>query len=164
MTMQVQGLQSTLKTLSTLKPALKKQFFKDAREIVSPAVDEAKGAYKSDYLSGMSRAWTPKGRPSVFPWNSGLASAGVAVKTSLSKRNDAVLSIIQKDVAASILDMAGKKSDKRGFASHLTAKSDPPSRVMWRSYEHNAGAIEARMALSVKKVMAEITALEKLVF
>ena len=72
MTMQVQGLESTLKTLQKIQPEVKKQFFKDAKQIVKPAVDEAKGAYRSDYLSGMTRAWSPGGRP-IFPWNLGAA-------------------------------------------------------------------------------------------
>jgi hypothetical protein len=164
MTMQVQGLESTLKVLQKIQPEVKKQFFKDAKQIVRPAVDEAKGAYRSDYLSGMSRAWKDKDRGILlFPYNQSAASKGVAVQTSLSKKQDAVLTITQKDIGASILDMAGKRSNKRNFGSNLTAISDPPSRVMWRAYENNAGAIEAEMQKSVDEVMTKVNALEKLV-
>jgi len=161
--LEVQGLESTLKALQKIQPEVKKQFFKDAKQIVKPAVDEAKNAYRTDYLSGMSRAWKPKDRPQVFPWDQSAASKGVAVSTSLSKKRDAVLTIIQKDIGASIVDMAGKKSDKRGFGSHLTAKALAPSRVMWRSYEQHAGDIEAQMQLSVNQVMKRISAIEKMV-
>jgi len=164
MTMQVQGLESTLKVLQKIQPEVKKQFFKDAKQIVRPAVDEAKNAYRSDYLSGMSRAWKDKDRGILlFPYNQSAASKGVAVQTSLSKKQDAVLTITQKDIGASILDMAGKRSNKRNFGSNLTAISDPPSRVMWRAYENNAGAIEAEMQKSVDEVMTKVNALEKLV-
>jgi len=164
MTMQVQGLESTLKVLQKIQPEVKKQFFKDAKQIVRPAVDEAKNAYRSDYLSGMSRAWKDKDRGILlFPYNQSAASKGVAVQTSLSKKQDAVLTITQKDIGASILDMAGKRSNKRNFGSNLTAISDPPSRVMWRAYENNAGAIEAEMKKSVDEVMTKVNALEKLV-
>ena len=160
MTMQVQGLESTLKVLQKIQPEVKKQFFKDAKQIVRPAIDEAKGAYRSDYLSGMSRAWAPGGRP-IFPWNQTSASKGVAVTTSLSKKQDAVLTFTQKDAAASIFDMAGKTTNNR-LGNALNA-FNTPSRVMWRAYEQHAGAIEGEMKQSVDEVMKRINALEKLV-
>lgn len=158
MTMQVQGLESTLKALQKIQPEVKKQFFKDAKQIVKPAVNEAKNAYRSDYLSGMTRAWSPGGRP-IFPWNQASASKGVAVSTSLSKKQDAVLTIVQKDAAASIFDIAGKRSSNR-LGNALNA-FNTPSRVMWRSYEQHAGAIEAEMKQSVDEVMTRISALTK---
>jgi hypothetical protein len=160
MTMQVQGLESTLKVLQKIQPEVKKQFFKDAKQIVRPAIDEAKNAYRSDYLSGMTRAWAPGGRP-IFPWSQPKASKGVAVATSLSKKQDAVLTIVQKDAAAAIFDMAGKKTSNP-LGNALNA-FQTPSRVMWRSYEQHAGAIEAEMKKSVDEVMGRINALEKMV-
>lgn len=160
MTMQVQGLESTLKVLQKIQPEVKKQFFKDAKQIVRPAIDEAKGAYRSDYLSGMSRAWSPGGRP-IFPWNQASASKGVAVTTSLSKKQDAVLTFTQKDAAASIFDMAGKRTNNR-LGNALNA-FNTPSRVMWRAYEQHAGDIEGEMKKSVDEVMTQINALEKFV-
>ena len=81
MTMQVQGLESTLKALKKVQPEVQKQFFKDAKQIVKPAVNEAKNAYRTDYLSGMTRAWSPGGR-SIFPWSQSAAVRGVGVRTS----------------------------------------------------------------------------------
>ena len=160
MTMQVQGLESTLKVLQKIQPEVKKEFFKDAKRIVRPAVDEAKNAYRSDYLSGMTRAWSPGGRP-IFPWNQASASKGVAVTTSLSKKQDAILTITQKDAAASIFDIAGKRSFNR-FGNALNA-FNTPSRVMWRAYENNQGRIEDEMRQSVDEVMKRISALTKVV-
>ena len=158
MTMQVQGLESTLKVLQKIQPEVKKEFFKDAKRIVRPAVDEAKNAYRSDYLSGMTRAWAPGGRP-IFPWSQSKASTGVAVATSLSKKQDAVLTITQKDAAAAIFDMAGRKTSNP-LGNALNA-FNTPSRVMWRSYEQHAGAIEGEMKKSVDDVMSRISALTK---
>ena len=160
MTMQVQGLESTLKALQQIQPDLKKEFFKDAKRIVKPAVDEAKGAYRSDYLSGMTRAWKPNGR-TIFPWNQSAAVKGVGVKTSLSKKKDAILTFNQKDAGASIFDISGRKSSNR-LGDALNAFGEP-SRVMWRAYENNAGRIEAEMSVSVDAVMKRITAIEKMV-
>jgi hypothetical protein len=161
MTMQVQGLESTLKVLQKIQPEVKKQFFKDAKKIVRPAVDEAKNAYRTDYLSGMTRAWAPGGRP-IFPWNIGAAQKGVTVATSLSKKQDAVLTFTQKDAGATIFDIAGKRTDNR-LGRALNA-FNTPSRVMWRAYEQHAGAIEDEMSKSVDEVMARISDLQKAVF
>lgn len=158
MTMQVQGLESTLKALQKIQPEVKKEFLKDAKQIVKPAVDEAKGAYRSDYLSGMTRAWRPSGR-TIFPWNQSAAVRGVGVRTSLSKKKDAILTINQKDAGASIFDIAGRKSSNR-LGDALNAFGEP-SRVMWRAYENNAGRIEAEMAVSVDAVMKRIDSLTK---
>jgi hypothetical protein len=159
MTMQVQGLESTLKVLQQIQPEVKKQFFADAKQIVRPAIDEAKNAYRTDYLSGMSRAWAPGGRP-LFPWNQASASKGVTVATSLSKKQDAILTITQKDAAAAIFDMAGRKTSNP-LGNALNA-FNTPSRVMWRAYEQHAGAIEGEMSKSVDEVMKRINALEKM--
>lgn len=160
MTMEVQGLESTLKALQKIQPEVKKQFFADAKTIVRPAIDEAKNAYQTDYLSGMSRAWAPGGRP-LFPWSLPKASKGVAVATSLSKKQDAVLTIVQKDAAAAIFDMAGRKTSNP-LGNALNA-FNTPSRVMWRSYEQHAGDIEKEMTKSVDEVMGRISAITKMV-
>ena len=158
MSISVDGLESTLKALQKIQPEVKKQFFKDAKKIVKPAIDEAKGAYRSGYLSGMSRAWAPSGR-SIFPWSQGTAVKGVAVVTSLSKKQDAVLTIVQKDAAAAIFDMAGKRTTNP-LGNALNA-FQTPSRVMWRAYENNAGPIETEMKQSVDEVMARVSQLTK---
>lgn len=158
MSIHVEGLESTLKALKKVKPEVQKQFFKDAKQIVKPAVDDAKGSYRDNYLSGMTRAWKPGGR-TIFPWSGSAASRGVGVATSLSKKKDAILTIRQKDAAASIFDMAGKKSSNR-LGDALNAFGEP-SRVMWRAYEQHAGQIEKEMEKSVDEVMKQINQLTK---
>lgn len=168
MTMEVQGLESTLKTLQKIQPELKKQFFKDAKKILAPAVKDAKELYPTDPTqehggelpSGLSRAWKPGGR-SLFPYLQGVAVSGVKIETSLSKKKDAVLTIIQKDGAASVIDYAGTKHPNP-LGTALNRWAIRP-RVMWRAYEQNAGNIEAEMSRSVDDVMSRINALEKLV-
>ena len=48
MTMQVQGLESTLKALQKIQPEVKKQFFKDAKKILKVVVDDAKSLYLAE--------------------------------------------------------------------------------------------------------------------
>ena len=166
MTMQVQGLESTLKALQKIQPEVKTQFFKDAKKILKVVVDDAKSLYPAEdatknngsFPSGLSRAWAPGGRP-LFPYSQSAAMQGVKIETSLSKKKDAVLTIVQKDGAASVIDYAGTKTVNR-LGQALNGWAQKP-RVMWRSYENNAGAVEAEMKQSVDDVMSRISALTK---
>jgi len=166
MTMQVQGLESTLKALQKIQPEVKIQFFKDAKKILKVAVDEAKSLYPSEdatrnnggFPSGFSRAWAPGGRP-LFPYDQNKAVKGVKIETSLSKKKDAVLTIVNKDGAASVIDYAGTTSPN-ALGRSLNGWATKP-RVMWRSYENNKGRIEDEMQQSVNEVMTRISALTK---
>ena len=166
MTMQVQGLESTLKALQKIQPEVKKQFFKDAKKILRVVVDEAKSLYPAEdskrknggFPSGLSRAWKPGGRP-LFPYSQEKAVKGVKIETSLSKKKDAVLTIVNKDGAASVIDYAGTKTSN-ALGAALNGWATKP-RVMWRAYENNAGAVEAELQLSVDEVMSRVSALTK---
>jgi hypothetical protein len=163
--MQVQGLESTLKALKKVKPETQKQFFKDAKKILQPVVNEAKQLYpfgdstkkNGAWPSGISRTWAPGGR-GLFPYVQSAAVRGIKVQTSLSKKKDAVLTIVNTDAAASIVEFAGTNPNR--LADALNGWGNKP-RVMWRAYENNAGAVEAEMKQSVDKVMAEISQLTK---
>jgi hypothetical protein len=165
MTMQVQGLESTLKALKKVKPEVQKQFFKDAKKILKPVVDEAKQLYPFEdptkkngaWPSGISRTWAPSGR-GLFPYVQSAAVRGITVKTSLSKKSDAVLTIVNKDAAASIVEFAGTNPNR--LADALNGWGNKP-RVMWRAYENNAGQVESQMKVSVDEVMKQINDLTK---
>jgi len=166
MTMQVQGLESTLKALQKIQPEVKKQFFKDAKKILKVVVDDAKSLYPAEdstrknggFPSGLSRAWAPSGRP-LFPYSQEKAVKGVKIETSLSKKKDAVLTIVNKDGAASVIDYAGTKTSN-ALGAALNGWASKP-RVMWRAYENNKGAVEAELQLSVDEVMTRVSALTK---
>jgi len=165
MSISVDGLESTLKALKKVKPEVQKQFFKDAKKILKPVVDEAKKLYpygdptkkNGGWPSGISRTWAPGGR-GLFPYVQSAAVRGISVKTSLSKKNDAVLTIVNKDAAASIVEFAGTNSNR--LADALNNWGEKP-RVMWRAYENNAGQVESEMKQSVDEVMAQISQLTK---
>ena len=166
MSISVDGLESTLKALQKIQPEVKKQFFKDAKKILKVAVDEAKTLYPAEdstrknggFPSGLSRAWKPGGRP-LFPYSQEKAVQGVKIETSLSKKKDAVLTIVNKDGAASVIDYAGTKTSN-ALGAALNGWATKP-RVMWRAYENNAGKIEAELQSSCDEVMAQINQLTK---
>ena len=72
-----------------------------------------------------------------------------------------MLTIVNKDGAASVIDYAGLNNNN-ALGRALNGLASRP-RIMWRAYENNAGKIEAEMKLSVDDVMSRINALEKLV-
>lgn len=166
MSISVDGLESTLKALQKIQPEVKKQFFKDAKKILKVVVDDAKSLYPANdstrknggFPSGLSRSWAPGGRP-LFPYSQEKAVAGVKIETSLSKKRDAILTIVNKDGAASVIDYAGTKTSN-ALGAALNGWASKP-RVMWRAYENNQGAVEAEMSKSVDEVMAQVSQLTK---
>ena len=94
----------------------------------------------------------------MFPYVQSAAVRGISVKTSLSKKKDAVLTIVNTDAAASIVEFAGTNPNR--LADALNGWGNKP-RVMWRAYENNAGAVEAEMKQSIDEVMKQINQLTK---
>jgi|688.fasta_scaffold65538_7 hypothetical protein len=158
-TIQVFGVKEALKELRELDPQLRKDLNKKAKEVVKPATDAIKNAYPNKYLSGMSRSWTQRGNKK-FPYDRAAAQKAVGLKIDTGKRNQGTIVIIQKDPAASIIDMAGKAGGQSPqgarFVDAITAQFGPPSRVMWPTYERNADAVERNMVDLVEELMDTI--------
>lgn len=153
---EVFGVKEALKELASLDKELRKEINKEAKTIAKPAVDGIKGAYPSQYLSGMSKPWVQRGRQ-LFPYDQTAARKGVQLKIATGKKNVSVIGIQQQDAAAAILDMAGKKggTNPQGarFIASLTAMFGEPSRVMWPEYEKNSAGVEQGMLDVVQTVM-----------
>lgn len=156
---EIYGVKAAIKELRTLDPEMRKDINREAKELAKPVIDAAKRNYPPQFLSGMSRKWSDRGRQ-VFPYDQGKALKGVVLKIDTSKKNQGLIVVIQKDPAASIIDMAGKKggSNKRGesMIAALTLYFGPPSRVMWPAYEQNAAAVEQGFRELIEKVMDRI--------
>jgi hypothetical protein len=71
------------------------------------------------------------------------------------------ISIIQKDPAATIIDMAGKRGGKtqsgRNMISALTFGFNRPSRVMWPAYNANAEYVNQNMVELVEEIERQLT-------
>jgi hypothetical protein len=158
---RVEGVAETLRILQRINPELRRQLIKDLKQVTKPVTDAIKGNYTDELLSGTTRTWAPRGR-TIFPYSRGKAVSGVKVSVSSSKRSQTVLSITQKDPAASVFDMAGRKTDNR-LASAFDSRFPDASRVMWRSYEQADDALLREVEQSVGQVMASISNLTRAV-
>jgi hypothetical protein len=150
-TVEVIGVKETLRDLRTLEPELRKQFNKDAKKVAEPIVSDAKRRYPAQLLSGMARNWSVRGRQ-IFPYSQTAAARGVSVKVDTGRRSTNVITVIQKNPAAAIIDMAGKgngseRKQPQGdrFVSALTLNFGQPSRVMWPAAESRLDQVQAAM-------------------
>lgn len=142
MSIEVQGLQESLRVLNRLEPELKKEFAKNVQRIARPLKDTIDGRIpKQSPLSGWDhngpKGWAPK-------------KVSVRTDTRLPRRRLGsvatstiqVIKISTKGSSAAIADMAGKagggssrrspKYQRPNFAPALTAALGEPSRFMWR--------------------------------
>ena len=155
---EVYGIKSAIKELKKIDPELRKQINKDAKEIAQPIISAAKSNYPVAYLSGMKYGWAQKGRVK-FPYDQQKAIKGIVVKVDTAKKNKGTIVVMQKDPAAAIIDMAGKKGGNgvRGenFVK-LMSRFGKPSRVMWPAYEAHAPEVLANMEQLVEAVMEAV--------
>jgi hypothetical protein len=88
----------------------------------------------------------------LFPYTATAARRGVSVKVDTRARSKSLIKVVQKDVAASIIETAGSLNPSQ-FASRLTFNlSKKPSRVMWPVAERNLDEVAKELELSLKEV------------
>lgn len=162
MSVRVEGVAETLRILQRIDPDLRKELIRDMKQVTKPVVNAIRGNYTDRLLSGTERTWAPRGR-TIFPYVQRQAVSGVTVSASSSKRKQTVLAITQKNPAAAVFDMAGRKTDNP-LASALDTRFPPPSRVMWRSYEQADKAFLDEIEKVVRRVEDSLTRLERAVF
>ena len=157
---EVSGVKSAIKELRKIDPELRKQFNKDAKEVVRPVIEAAKADYPATFLSGMSRAWTQGGKPK-FPYSQRKAKSGVRLKVDTRGKAVSIINVAQNNPAAVIVDMAGKGDKDRSrrgevFIANLTEKAGRPSRVMWPAFESNETQVQFAMVQLINSVMERV--------
>ena len=161
---QINGTKETLKLLKEFEPELRKEFAQNAEIIAKPITDAAKQRYPDSFvlLSGMQRAWhTGKGKRRVFPYSQSAAAKGVKVSIKTNKSTRSVISIVQMNPAASIIDMAGKKNATvKGtiFNARLANVFGNPSRVMWPAATGHLAQVSTEMEKIVHEAEVQISA------
>lgn len=153
------GVREALKELKDIDPEMRKIINEKAKEIAKPATEAIKAQYPAKYLSGMAKPWTVKGRQ-LFPYDQAAARKGVVVKVDTGRKNLSVIRIEQRNVAAAIVDMAGKQGgkDPRGemFIFNLTINAGNPSRVMWPTFDRQAAEVNQQMFNVIKDLMVRL--------
>ena len=147
-TVEVLGVEQMLQDLRKIDPEARKQFAKDAKQIAAPIVVAAQGRYPAQVLSGMKYKWEQEGRQ-LLPWDQRKARRGVTVKVDAGKRSDGVVTVIQKDPAASLVE---KANDNRLGRSLSTLAWGPPMRVMWPAADANITDVQAEMVKALEQV------------
>jgi hypothetical protein len=158
-TVGVFGVKEALKELREIDPDMRKLINARAKDVVKPATEAIKAQYPARLLSGMSRSWQQRGR-ALLPYDQAAARRGVTVKVNTSRKSTSVISVIQKNPAAAIVDMAGKRggSNAQGarFIDALTSLFGAPSRVMWPTYERNNDKVVDNMRAVIDDLMAAV--------
>ena len=149
---EVLGVKQVLRDLKTIDSEARKQFAKDAKQIAAPIVVAAQGRYPAHVLSGMKYRWTQNGRQ-LLPWDQRKARRGITVKVDAGKRSDGVVTVIQKDPAASIIEFA---ADSRLGRSLSTLAWGAPARVMWPAAETHVTDVQNEMTKAIDEVAKTI--------
>lgn len=144
---EVEGVKQTLRMLRSIDPELRKQFNKDARQVVKPLMDDAKQRYTRVPLSGFNRKWKE-----ITPRTIGRYRSGVSFRVNTSDKRGAVFTVLQRNAAASVFDMAGRNGTNPLSRSLERAGWGPASRVMWPAAETKGDQAIAELLDLVEQV------------
>jgi hypothetical protein len=149
---EIVGAKDAVKALRKLDPELRKQFNRDAKQIVAPIVEDAKNAYPQELLSGMERNWTQRGNKK-FPYDAKKARSGVKHKVDTRRDARSVIKVQNTDPAAGIIEFAGKNANPLGTALN---KFGRVARFMWPAADRNLPKVQAEMEKAVKDAMRTV--------
>ena len=102
--MEVIGVKETVKALRQVDPEIRKQFNRDIKAVLQPALSKIKSSYPAMPLSGMSRFWATNSGYEIFPWNVSKVKRGVTVKTSTRRNKNSVVYISQANPAGVLFE------------------------------------------------------------
>jgi hypothetical protein len=169
-TLEIKGIQETMKALKEIEPDYAKQIRKDIKNAGAPVLNAARSLIPtSPPLSGMARGNLIKGRAGT-KWSSDGASKGFIIKTNKSgqkartvtfksgetidfaARPYQLLTLTQRDAAGAIWDHAGRRTKGR-FVTNLQMKGSYDPRAAEPGVEAARPAVEQEVLAIVDKVM-----------
>jgi len=154
LTLQVNGVKDAVKYLSKVEPGFRKAYVANMKEIAKPMTDAMKSNYDDNrFPSGTQRNWSPGGRQ-VFPLSASKAIRGVGVRVN-NKKQGAAFSVMQKNPAAAIFDIAGRANNNPLGTAFSTKFGRSASRVIWPVFEAKIVALTTEVQKVVDGVMAE---------
>lgn len=151
---QVQGVSEAIRSLGKIDKDARKEFIRDAKKILQPAITEIQNAYPAEALSGMARKWEQKNRQK-FPYDQRRARRGVVAKVDAGKRTKSPIKILQRDPAATIMEFAGRGSGNP-LAQSLDTKFGRPSRFAWPAAIRRLDDIQDGMKKSILAVINRV--------
>ena len=171
-TLEIKGIQETMKALKAIKPDYAKQIRKDIKNAGAPVLNAARSLIPSSPpLSGMARGYLIKGRV-YTKWNNetvkkgfiiNVNKAGQKARTVTFKTGETVdfaarpynlLKLTQRDSAGAIWDHAGAKTKGR-FVTNLEMKGSFQPRAAEPGVEAARPAVEKEVLAIVDKVMKQ---------
>jgi len=155
LTIQVDGVKEAVKYLNQVEPGFRKAYVANMKEIAKPMTEAMKSQYDDNrFPSGTKRSWAPEGRP-VFPLSAANASRGVSLRVN-NKKAGAAFSVMQKNPAAAIFDIAGRANANPLATAFSTKFGRTASRVIWPVFETKIVAMTTEIKKVVDDVMAEV--------
>ena len=154
---EVLGLKEAVKYLAQVEPGFKKAYIANMKQTAEPITSAMKSNYDNmRFPSGTKRKWSPGGRQ-VFPLTAANAQKGVALRVNNKKGKSAAFSVMQKNGAAAIFDIAGRANpgNKLDLAFNTTF-GRRASRVIWPAYEMNIEGVIGNVQKVADDVMAEV--------
>ena len=154
LTIQVNGVKDAVKYLNQVEPGYRKAYVANMKQIAKPMTDAMQSQYDdSKFPSGTKRNWSPGGRQ-VFPLSASKAVRGVGVRVNNKKRG-AAFSVMQKNPAAAIFDIAGRANVNPLGTAFSTKFGRSASRVIWPVFEARISDLTTEVQKVVDAVMAE---------
>lgn len=169
-TLEIKGIQETMKALKEVEPTYAKQIRKDIKKAGTPVLVAARSLIPtSPPLSGMARGNLIRGRDGT-KWSSEGASKGFIIKTNKSgqkarsvvfksgetidfaARPYQLLTLTQRDAAGSIWDHAGRRTKGR-FVTNLQMQGSYEPRAAEPGVEKARPAVEIEVLQIVDEVM-----------
>ena len=155
LTIQVNGVKDAVKYLNQAEPGYRKAYVANMKQIAKPMTDAMQSQYDdSKFPSGTKRNWSPGGRQ-VFPLSASKAVKGVGVRVNNKKRG-AAFSVMQKNPAAAIFDIAGRANVNPLGTAFSTKFGRSASRVIWPVFEARISDLTTEVQKVVDGVMAEV--------
>lgn len=113
-TIQVVGVKDTINALRKIDPQLQKDFKDQAKQIADPAIKAGQHAYTQTPISNFDRPWTDRKRNrQIAGFNLAKAKSGVKMRFDTRRNAVGVILIEQKDQAAAIFEVAGRKTNNK---------------------------------------------------
>ena len=130
---------------------MRKQFNRDARQVVKPILDDARRRYTQIPLSGFNRRWHNKSGTLITPRPIGRWRSGVSFSINTSAKKRSVFTVLQRNAAASVFDMAGRRQPNQLSNALERAGWGTASRVMWPAAESKANEVITQLTDLVDK-------------